>query len=215
MRSLPALLLLAVAGCASTDHIDEASEWAAALARKDHSIVFGRIRWMEHGKECEIGDGYTSMSITPHLTRMEDEQRITGEVDEGGHFVWSLEPGAYLMHMIVYRDPWSGTNQLVPKVAFAVREKGRVYYVGTLNADFAKERNFLGQVGGNVRLWVTDENAKETVRLRDELGLGPQAVEPALMRRDERLPLNIETTAGFRLAQHILWSIAIYNVGRY
>ncbi|MHC4850153.1 MAG: hypothetical protein ACYTEG_17120 [Planctomycetota bacterium] len=187
-------------GCASTEHIDEASELSEATAQADRSIVFGRIRWIQDGKPKEIGDSYFEMQLTPHLLRMD---------------VWSLEPGTYLMHMLIYRDPWAGASQLVPKVAFAVPEKGKVYYVGTLRATYEMKRDFLGKPRGPVYFSVMDERSEEERRLRDELGLGNRPVTSAVMRHDDRLPKSVETTEGFRVASVILTAIGVYGVGRY
>ena len=105
MRSRLAILLLFLAACSTTvGNIDDAAEWAKAAAttttteRTDRSIVFGRARWIENGEEKEIGNNYFKMGLRPDLVRMEGKQRIQASVDKGGHFVWSLEPGTYLMH---------------------------------------------------------------------------------------------------------------------
>ncbi|MHC4450654.1 MAG: hypothetical protein ACYS0E_11055 [Planctomycetota bacterium] len=202
-------------GCASTGNIDEASELSEEAAREDRSIVFGRVRWIQDGEAKEIGDSYFEMQLTPHLLRMEDKKRIEAEVDSGGHFVWSLEPGTYLMHMLIYRDPWAGAAQLVPKVAFAVPENGKVYYVGTLRATYEMKRDFLGTPRGPVYFSVMDERREEEQRLRDELGLEAPLVTSSVMRHDDRLPKSVETTEGFRIASVILTAIGVYGVGRY
>ena len=121
---------------------------------------------------------------------MEDKERIEAEVDAGGHFVWSLEPGTYLMHMLIYRDPWGGATQLVPKVAFAVPEKGRIYYVGTLRATYEMKRDFLGKPRGPVYFAVLDEGRMERDHLRKRLG--SRSVTSSVMRHDERLPKSVE-----------------------
>ncbi|MHC4954874.1 MAG: hypothetical protein ACYTGZ_13390 [Planctomycetota bacterium] len=215
MRSRLAILLLVAAGCASTENIEDGSDLATQAKRTDRSIVFGRIRLIQNGEEKEIGDSYFELQLTPHLLRMQDKERIHAEVDEGGHFVWSLTPGTYLIHMVVYRDPWSGSYQLIPKAAFAVPENGRIYYVGTLEAVLTTERDILGKLRGTTRFSVWNEKRAEEQRLRGELGLETRPVANSIMVRDERLPKSVETTEAFRIATVILTGIGVYGVGRH
>jgi len=214
MRSRLAIILLVLTACSTTtDNIDDATEWAQATERTDRSIVFGRIRWIENGEEKEIGDSYFKMGLRPDLIRMEDKQRIQASVDNGGHFVWSLEPGTYLMHRIVYWDTWSGSTVIVPKVAFSVPKAGQIYYLGTLRSDFTKKRDLIGGVGGSLQFSVQSERYEEEARLRKECGLETRAVTSNLMRHDERLPTSVETSSAFLAATRVITAMAITGAG--
>jgi hypothetical protein len=183
------VLLLVFAGCSTTDVIDDASELKAALADKDRSIVFGRLCWMEEGKEQALAgllDLFQGPGVQIHLMRMEDQERLRPDLDDQCHFVWSLEPGEYLVRKIVYGDG-SGYYPFAPNVAFTVPEKGRVYYVGTLvvtefriDRDLLRTRYYKGHVS------VQNERRQEEARLR-ELGLGTQPIHSSLMRH-RRVP---------------------------
>jgi|GEM_PF-1594852 len=217
MRVRFAIILLFLATCSTTTgNIDDTTEWETAAQQADRSIVFGRIRWIENGEEVKIGQGdFVKMSLRPDLVCMEDKQRIQGSIDAEGHFAWSLKPGTYLMHRLVYRDMWSGAHIIVPKVAFAVPAAGQVYYIGTLQGDFAKKRDFLGTVGGGVRFSVQSERYEEEARLRAKCGLKGRSIQASMMRHDDRLPETVETTQGFLLATQIITAMAIYGGGGY
>ena len=98
---------LALIGCATTATNIKTAEKLSQV-EMESSIVYGQIKWLEHGEEKNIGKNFLAMSVTPHLMKIEDKTRIIGEVSDGGQFVWSLEPGKYFIYKMQYQDPWSG-----------------------------------------------------------------------------------------------------------
>lgn len=209
LRRLVAIFLLgALSACVSpTQNITEPRAWEQALSSGKQSVVIGRIEWLEHGKARRIGKGLTQFSVTPMLLRMEDKSRTKGELDENGAFIWALQPGTYVIYRINYRDPWSGNYFMVPKVAFRVPETGKIYYVGTLRADFASKRDIIGGLSGLVKVSVEDRSQRGGTALAEGLGMPPKEVQTSLMVHDAKLPRTIDTTAEFNLAVQILNAI--------
>ena len=173
----------------------------------DSSVVFGQIEWLESGKEKKIGTGFLTMSLAPHLMKLEDKSRIIGKVNEGGHFVWSLQPGTYLIHKIAYRDTWSGNYFFIPKVAFSVPDKGKVFYIGTLRGEFEPKRDFIGGLSGKANFSIQDEDKEDFPDFQNKFKIVPGEIEKSLMIHDSELPESIETTAEFNLAVSIVNAI--------
>jgi hypothetical protein len=211
-RLLHGLVILFLAGAvgacvAPTQNLKERGNCDQALSSGNKSIVFGRVQWLEHGEEKKIGKGLFDFSISPNLLRMEDKSKTYGEVDENGTFVWSLEPGIYVINRINYRDPWSGNYFMVPKVAFRVPDKGKIYYIGTLRADFAYKRDLIGGLSGQVKVTIEDQGQRDNAAIAETLGIMPKDVEKSLMVHDERLPRTIDTTEEFNMAVQTLNAI--------
>ena len=201
------MLLSSTACVTSTPNLKGQTSPTAALASSDKSIVFGRIQWLEHGKEKEIGKGLFAFSVTPHLLRLEDKAKLKSDVDAHGEFVWTLTPGIYVVSKIAYRDPWSGNYFMVPQVAFRVPEKGKVYYIGTLKVDFASERDLIGGLSGQVSVQILDDAAKSYDTAAEDLRIRPALIEKSLMVHASGLPKTIDTTEEFNLTAHILNAI--------
>jgi hypothetical protein len=144
---------------------------------------------------------------------MEDGSRILGEIDEAGGFVWALEPGIYVINRINYRDPWSGNYFVVPKVAFRVPGPGRVYYVGTLTADFEPKRDLIGGLSGKLQVRIEDEFEGDYSPLAAELGLARGEIEQSLIVHASDLPQTIDSTAEFQLAMQVL-NAALYGLSQ-
>lgn len=204
-RSLAVALLAGVmAACAtSTENIQEQGGAKAALAAGEESIVVGRIRWLENGEERKIGSGMFQFSISPVLLRMEDRSKIKTSVDENGAFAWALKPGIYVINRINYRDPWSGNYFMVPKVAFRVSEKGKLYYVGTLMVDFKPKRDLIGGLSGEMKIAIRDQSPEDEGVLTRNLGVDA-SVEKSLMIHDRDLPSTIDTTQEYQMTLQIL-----------
>jgi hypothetical protein len=203
IRSFFVLVPLVLVGCATTEsNIETESEFREVA--KDASIVSGRIDWLERGAKKEIGGGMFAMSVAPHLMRIEDKTRIVGEVHKGGRFVWSLEPGTYMIHKMAYRDTWSGNYFVVPKVAFVVPEAGKTYYVGVLECRFEPERDFIGGLSGVVSFKILDEGETDARYLEDKFAITSDDIDNSLMIHDIRLPNTVDTTAEFNLAVSII-----------
>jgi hypothetical protein len=207
LRHLFATLLIALvlSGCASTaENIKQTGEWEKAKRQADSSLVVGRIQWIENGEEKAIGSGMFSFSVRPGLLRLEDRSRHFGEVDEGGWFAWSLQPGTYVMHRINYRDPWSGNYFFVPKVAFRIPEAGKIYYVGTLRADFKSKRDLIGGLSGMASIKVLNELDEFPASTLQSMGAERGQLEMALMVHEGRLPATIDTTPEYQLTIQLL-----------
>lgn len=190
-------------GCVTTEKTIE-TEAEIRQVEGNQSVVFGRIEWREDGEKKKIGTGVFTMSLEPQLLRLEDKTRITGEVNEGGRFVWSLEPGTYLVNKIAYRDPWSGNYFVTPKVAFAVPESGKTYYVGVLECDFEPKRDFIGGLSGSVTCKTLDQSDQDYEYLATKFAISGEDVEKSVMIHDTRLPGTVDTTAEFNLAMSII-----------
>lgn len=205
---LIALIPLLVIGCyTKATNISSSSELQQAKTGDSDSIIFGRIKWIEKGEEKKIGKGVFSMSVTPHLMRMDDKARIFGEVSEEGSFVWSLKKGSYFIHKMAYRDPWSGNYFVVPKVAFNVPENGKVFYVGTLLAEFTPKRDFIGGLSGQVKFTIVDEENNYYPDFEKKFNINSNDINKSLMVHDQRLPRSVETTESYNLAISIMNAI--------
>jgi hypothetical protein len=183
-------------------NLETAADVEAATNGK--SLVFGQVRWFEDGEQKKIGSGVFTMSLKPQLIRLEDQQRINAEIDEGGNFTWSLAPGTYLINRINYRDPWSGNYFVAPKVAFAVPEGNKSYYVGTLECRFEPKRDLIGGLSGIVQYTVLDESEAAMPVFESRYGESVTSAGNSTMVHDERLPASVDTTAEFNLAMSII-----------
>ncbi|RMH39663.1 MAG: hypothetical protein D6694_10945 [Gammaproteobacteria bacterium] len=209
LRSIVILgLCTALISCvAPAQDIKGPSDLDQVLSSGKKSAVFGRIQWLENGKEKRIEKGLFNFSVSPNLLRMDDRSKIHGEVDENGYFVWSLEPGIYVIYRINYHDPWSGNYFIVPKVAFSVPEKGRIYYIGTLKMDFAPKRDLIGGLSGRVKVRIEDQGQKDNAAIVQKIGAVTHDIEKSLMVHKASLPTTIDTTDEFNLAMRILNAI--------
>ena len=198
-------LAMAMVACATTaKNIQAGGDMKEALASGSESIVLGRIQWLENGKERKIGSGMFQFSISPMLLRMEDRSKIQASVDENGTFAWALKPGIYVINRINYRDPWSGNYFMVPKVAFRVPEKGKVYYVGTLKVDFEAKRDLIGGLSGAAKIRILDGGKQDESLLTRNLGVDTASVKKSLMIHDKDLPRTIDTTREYQMTLQML-----------
>lgn len=188
----------------TTPNLKEQGNAGQALSSADTSVVFGRIRWTEHGTEKTFGKGLFGSSITPNLLRIEDKSRIRADVDKNGEFIWKLKPGIYVINKIDYRDSWSGNYFTVPQVAFRVPEAGKVYYIGTLEVDFASKRDLIGGLSGQVRSRVVDNAPRGYDATARELGIQPDPIDKSLMVHVSGLPGTIDTTKEFNVTVQLL-----------
>jgi len=206
---LSAVFVLLMNGCVPTaePNIKSSSE-LSKIAEKDSSIVFGKIEWMENGKEKEFKEeGLMGTWIKPNLMNMEDKSKIQCDISEGGEFVWSLPPGKYLMHKIHYRDSWSGSYFIVPKVVFHVPKKGQVYYIGTLKGESQTKRDLIGGLSGRTKFTVQDNYNQDVRNFKKKFGTSSKTIKKSIMIHDERLPQTPETTAEYNVAMSLLNAI--------
>lgn len=203
------LLVLFLSGCVTTTepNIRSASE-LSKIEEKDSSIVFGKIEWIENGEKKEFKEeGLFGTWIKPNLMNMEDETRVECDVSEGGEFVWSLPPGKYLMHKIHYRDSWSGSYFIVPKVAFIVPDKGKVYYIGTLKGESQTKRDLIGGLSGTTKFTIQDKFNQDSRNFKRKFSISSKKIKKSLMIHDKRLPQTPETTAEYNIAMNIINAI--------
>lgn len=198
---------ISACGIAPTKNIKERSDWVQAIATGNKSVVFGRMQWLEHGEEKQIGKGLFEFSVSPILLRMEDRSKTIGEVDENGEFVWTLDPGTYVINRINYRDPWSGNYFIVPQVALRVPDKGKIYYIGTLKSDFASKRDLIGGLSGQVKVVIEDQGEGGYAAFAKKSEVIPTNIEKSLMVHEQNLPRTIDTTTEFNMALRILNAI--------
>lgn len=196
--------IAALAGCETVETAETAGELATVQQRADRSIVGGRFRWIENGEERQIDQSMFGWSISPRIKRLEDQQIMNAEIDAGGHFLWSLPSGTYMVDRINYRDPMTGNYFVAPKFAFKVPANGNNYYVGTMRIDSDTSRDFLGTLDGTVRYSVEDSYGQELAYVRSKLGTDLGKVEKSLMIHDPRLPASIDTTAEAQIALTLL-----------
>ena len=206
---LSVVLMLLLSGCVPTTepNIKSASE-LSKVEEKDSSIVFGKIEWIENGeKKVFKEDGLMGTWIKPNLMNMENETKIQCDISEGGEFVWSLPPGKYLMHKIHYRDSWSGSYFIVPKVAFNVPKKGKVYYIGTLKGESQTKRDLIGGLYGRTKFTVQDNYYKDVRNFKKKFSTSSKKIKKSIMIHDERLPQTPETTAEYKVAMSLFNAI--------
>ena len=207
--SLSTLILLFLNGCVTTSepNIKSASE-LSQIEEKDNSIVFGKIEWTENGeKKVFKEEGLMGTWVKPNLMNMEDETRVECDISEGGEFVWSLPPGKYLMHKIHYRDSWSGSYFIVPKVAFTVQEKGRVYYIGTLKGESYTKRDLIGGLSGSTKFTIQDNYKQDSRNFRKKFSSSSRKIKKSLMIHDKRLPQTPETTTEYNIAMELISAV--------
>lgn len=201
-----ASFVLLLNGCVPTSepNIKSDSE-LSKIEEKESSIVFGKIEWMENGEKKEFKeDGLMGTWIKPNLMNMVDESKIECDISEGGEFVWSLPPGKYLMHKIHYRDSWSGSYFIVPKIAFTIPEKGKIYYIGTLKGDSQTKRDLIGGLSGTTEFTVQDNYSQDVRSFKKKFRTSSKKIKKSLMIHDKRLPQTPETTAEYNIAMSLL-----------
>jgi len=190
-----AAITLFLAGCGPTakyktvKYIRNTEELTQAGVPGEDSIVFGRIKWIEAGKEKKV-------VAIPYLLKLENEAKITCQVSKEGDFVWSLEKGTYFMNVIEYRS-WTGMQLFNPKVVFYVPESGKVYYIGTLRAEFEPKREplyYLGLIQGEIRFSILNEVERDWAEFQNKFSIASTEFEKILMVQDPMLPDTIGTT---------------------
>ena len=211
----PILRLLVLLGltftlCACVSTSQNLSGKQASIATslaEGNSVVFGKIHWIENGKEKKIGKGLFDFYIKPSLLRLEDKTRTLAEVGENGQFVWALAPGTYVINRLEYRDNWSGNYFFVPQVGFRVHDPQKTYYIGQLDAEFTSERDLIGGLSGNARFKVVDHSAVAYPIYADKAGTDSSSLEKSLMVHEKNLPRTFDTTAEFNLGMQLLNAI--------
>lgn len=206
-KSFATAALLGLSGCLAVENIDTQTAAQTASASADRSIVYGRLKWVENGQEPDLeGDdmfGQRVQRVVPRLKRAEDNTTVTVELDNAGHFVWSLQEGTYIIDKMQLSIPGYGSGFFVPKVAFTVPENGKSYYIGTLRADAMVDANFWG-TDGAARFSIEDEMRSENAYVRRKLGNSFATGQKSLMVQNEKLPDSFDTTEEFKVLMLIL-----------
>ena len=202
-----ASLMIFLSGCSTVQNIETAAEAQAAAGSADRSIVYGRVRWIENGQEPNLESenflGERIQRVTPRLKRAEDNSTVIVELDNAGHFVWSLQAGTYIIDMLSVTVPGYEAGFFVPKVAFQVPENGSSYYIGTLRADAVVDADFWG-TDGSAKFSVVDEMRSENAYARKKLGSSFSTGRKSLMVQNDKLPESFDTTEEFRIITLIL-----------
>jgi len=197
------LLFLGLVGCTTpTKSINSASE--LAIAEPNKSIVFGKLHWLENGKEIKLGTGLTDIFIAPHFMNMEDKSRISGQLNEDGKFVWKLKAGTYFIFEVAYVDPWSGPHSFKTKAAFKVPENGKIYYLGTLRSEFKPKRDLIGGLSGTVFYAINDEGESDIAAFQEKFNLHSKEIAKSLIVYEPRLPESVETAMEFDRALRLM-----------
>lgn len=184
-------IAIVVGGCGAmpTQNIGSAADLEDA--KPGESLVAGRIHWSEDGEVKDITDKLVGTVALPMLIRLEDQVRTWGVVAKDGSFVWSLEPGHYLIEEFQYRSN-RGARPIVPRVAFAVPEAGGIYCIGTLRVYFDNVSSDVFMIPeGDLSIAVVDEYDECAQRLTRKLSIQPTEVQRAMMFHDSRLPDTI------------------------
>jgi hypothetical protein len=158
------LLMLGISFSACTSNIQPNEQQAKSTSEtistklENEAIAYGRIRWIENGKDRENYKSSLGWNIQPRFLRMDDMQTGALNVGADGIFTWRFSSGTYLIHQIHWFDAWDGHHRLTPKVAFNIPPDGRAYCLGTLVIDLQSKRDIIGG------LWVQGW----TIRIEDE-----------------------------------------------
>jgi hypothetical protein len=208
-RLLASLLLAcALTSCISTaknlTH-DKATTQTALSEGK--SVVFGRIHWLENGKEKKIGRGMFDFYIKPSLLRLEDKSRTLCDVGENGEFVWALSPGTYVINRMEYRDTWSGNYFFLPQIAFRISEPQKTYYIGTLEAEVETKRDFIGGLSMKANFFIVDQSDQAYHDNAAQNGVDQDSIVKALMVHEKGLPRTFDTTAEYNIGLQLLNAI--------
>lgn len=204
------LCVCAITACAtSTQNIYATKGWKQEEKSNSTSYVFGKIQWFEHGKKKKMEGAFGSPLIHT-LLRIEDRERIHIETSKSGEFIWELKPGTYVIARLNYWDSWTGSNFIVPKVAFRIAAEAETYYIGTLKADLATKRDFIGGISGSsVQVTIEDQGDESYATVTEKLKVKPEDIKTSLMVYDSRLPRTFDTTIEFNAAVQILNAILI------
>lgn len=207
MQGLVSGAVFLLSACLAVENIETPAEAKAASSSADRSIVYGRVKWVENGKETGLDHkdmfGQRVQRVVPRLKRAEDNSTVTVELDNAGHFVWSLQKGTYIIDKLQVNIPGYGSGFFVPKVAFAVPDNGKSYYIGTLRTDAVVDADFWG-TDGAARFSIEDSQSSEDAYVRRKLGGSFRADQKSLMVQNENLPDSFDTTAEFNMIMLIL-----------
>ena len=196
-----------LSGCLAVENIETPAEVVAASSSADSSIVYGRVKWVENGNEIGLEHkdmfGQRLQRVVPRLKRAEDNSTVTVELDNAGHFVWSLQKGTYIIDKLQVNIPGYGSGYFVPKVAFKVPDNGKSYYIGTLRADAVVDADFWG-TDGVAKFSIEDSKRSEDAYAQRKLGNNFSAAQKSLMVQNENLPDSFDTTTEFNIIMTIL-----------
>lgn len=186
-----------------TQNIRDAADWKQVISSGNKSVVFGRIEWLEQGKDKKIDTIFGPVVL--NLLRMEDRSNSYGQVDENGDFIWALEPGTYFINKITYVRPFGGTHFIYPRAAFRIPDRSKTFYIGSLKVDFAVLPDRIGLVPTQVNIIVVDQGEVGYAATIEKLKLDSTRLEKSLLFQDKRLPETVDPNAeSFMRAVNIL-----------
>jgi len=170
---------------------------------KKEAYVFGKILFIEEGKEFEPYGGWTS-APAPLLFNTETRQLVNwmkikggffdafkSEIDDDGGFCWKFPRGTYIIDRFLWR---STQTSKYPQLVFQVPYGADAIYFGTVKITLKVRRGFMGTryIDELVSIKIEDEldAAKEIIKRRDPNFSG--TIEKILMIHDYHIPINLK-----------------------
>lgn len=117
-----------------------------ATVQAGYGRAFGRINFVEDGKEVQWGQTFTTNStLTLYLRANSTGEMHYLEVENTGHFFWPLRPGGYTilgLRMQRPASPGMRTSTMRLMAGFSIPEAGQATYLGELRI-----QSFRGRLG--------------------------------------------------------------------
>ena len=149
----PGIICLAgllIAGCQSASLVEPLGTLPTApheITDKDlgnDALVFGRVRWIQNGKERNDYWSAAGWNIWPEYYRIEDGKHGTLAVADDGTFAWQFPSGTYLAYQVKWFDTWDGPHRLPLRLAFRVPDAQHAYCIGTIIMKLEAKRDVIG-----------------------------------------------------------------------
>ena len=214
------VFLFALSGCAQRINVKKATPGNLVLSPGEDVLIFGRIRWIQNGKEIEklasMDDIFiTRLKISLQIIRVEDKKTGILNIEKDGRFFTILPSGSYIIHRIDWMETW-GRNWLVPQIAFSVEEGQQCYYLGTIAVNVKTERTILGTpILKGLEVYIDDEEGEAMQNFDKRYSNLEWKVVKALMIHDLRIPRMIELENQkriFDVLQPLLFGIQIMTI---
>jgi hypothetical protein len=174
MKTLAALLAVLLSACAAPT-IDEKT----ATAEAGYGRVFGRIEFVEDGKEA-VWDGSLVAGELALFVRAVGAAKIEHfEMTGDGSFYWPLRAGEYelvgLQLRRKFRTPGPGINARL-MLRFSLRQPGQAVYIGHLRVEWESS---------GYRFAVHDRESSALDQVRDRLASAKLQPSKELMRAED------------------------------
>lgn len=132
LRMLLAATLL-LTGCADMPAQTQTEDHAAAAA--DHSRAFGRVQYLENGKEVAWRSSiFAYASLTLYVRPLPDGALRHLEIEDDGSFNWPLQAGEHVVVGYQFKRQGASTYESTGRLmtSFSVPKAGRAVYVGDM-----------------------------------------------------------------------------------